>query len=71
MNPTFEQLKNHVTRAVYSMPFADRMVMDVVLKPQSFQIHLVPKLPYGYTSDLMRRLSSIRGHVDQKIVNRS
>ena len=61
--PTLSQLRNHLARAVYSLPFSGDLVKDVVLKNQSFQIHLKPRVPYGYIADLTRRLEDIENVV--------
>ena len=61
--PTLAELRNHLTRAVYSLPFSGDLVKDVAFKDQSFRIHLKPRVPYGYTADLTRRLGNIDGVV--------
>lgn len=61
--PTLAELRNHLTRAVYSLPFSGDLVKDLVFEFQSFRIHLKPRVPYGYVADLTRRLGNINGVV--------
>lgn len=53
------KVRNHLSRAVYSMRMTPQYVIDVILKDFSWRVVLKAHSPYGYLNDLLTRLGDV------------